>query len=237
MFTNEQINQNHILMINSFKKLVAEVTNAISNELRICDKIDPRGVMISNGNIIFATGKRLDGYTIKKFFEAFESTMDSVNREVVEELVMHLQMDAMRFPSILNGINSGICSQLALEKMWHRYQMLYQATKYKAIKVNMVCVVPKTEFYQIPFTIDRAESFCHEFFNMNYEEYVQTLYSMANKGSLRDAYEDRRRVVRRNEAAKMNERRKKQMNVATSKPNDWLKQGRIKAPISQRKNG
>lgn len=237
MFTIEQLNQNHILMITNFKKLIAEVTNSIPNELRICDRLDSRGVRISNGNIVFATGKRLDGYTIRKFFEAFESTLDSFNREVVEELVMHLQMDAMKYPSICLDINNGRCNELILQKMWYRYQMLYQHTKYKAIKVGVVYERPRTEFYEMPFVFDISECNCHEFFNLNYWQYINCLEFICNGGSVRKEYENVRCAVRRNEAAKMNERRKKQMNVAASKSNDHLKQRRVNAPAQQKKIG
>jgi len=233
MFTIEQLNQNHILMIANFKKLIAEVVNATPNELRVCDRLDPRGVMISDGNIVLATGKRVDGYTIRKFFEAFESTLDSFNKEVVEQLTMHLQMDAMKYPSICMDINSSRCNELILEKMWYHYQVLYQHTKYKAIKVGLTCVAPRTEFYRIPFVFDILECHFHEFFNLNYVQYINCLEFICNGGSVRKEYENVRCAVRRNEADKAKARREAQRNVAASKSNDHLKQGRVNAPTQR----
>ena len=65
MFTEEALKQNSFLLMNNFKKLIAEVNNAIPDELRICSKLDPRSVMISNGNIVFATS--LIPYVSKTF--------------------------------------------------------------------------------------------------------------------------------------------------------------------------
>lgn len=115
--------------------------------------------------------------------------------------------------------------------------MLYIHTKYKAIKVGVVYERPRTEFYEMPFVFDISECNCHEFFNLNYVQYINCLEFICNGGSVRKAYEDARCAVRRDEAAKMNERRQKQMNVTTSKPNAHFNHGCVKAPTTQKKNG
>lgn len=230
MFSEQQLYDNALLLRKALKQLVSEVVNAIPNELRICDKLDPHGVYIENEMIVLATGKRIDGYTIRKFWEAFETTRNSINNTVVEDLINCLQKDSMRFPSILNGINSGICSPLVLEKMWHRYQMLYQATKYRAVRIETTCLIPKTEFYRMPFVFDMSECFLHEFFNFDFWQYIDTLNYMANGGSIRDLYRNKKCVVRRNEADRVRERLKEQRNVSVSKTNSHFSPGRVKTP-------
>ena len=52
MYTQEQMKQNYGLMIGELRKLVAEVINAVPDELRICNRIKPQGIYLKDGKIV-----------------------------------------------------------------------------------------------------------------------------------------------------------------------------------------
>ena len=205
-------------------------------QLRICNRIDPRGVMIRNGTIVFATGKRIDGYTAHKFYEAFVGTMVSINREVLEELIQHLQKDAMYYRATYGTIMYDFDLQTLIKKMYFRYQMLYQNTKYRGIRIITTFIRPVNEYFTIPFVFDIEECWSHEFFNLDIQNYWNYLICMCNGGSIQKMYEDRRCAARCNVAVEAKERPIERRSATASKPCNHLLSPRNQAPTIEIKD-
>lgn len=190
MYTQEQEKQNYRLMLSELRKLVAEAINAVPDELRICNRIKPQGIYLKDGKIVIATGKRVDGYTAGKFYDAFCDTLDSINREVVEELILQLQKDAVEHQKAYCCATSAIQFDNYVANMYLKYQMLFQNTKYRGVKIDTAFVRPVNEFMEIPFSFRQNECYTHEFFNMDLSRYNNYMFFIWNGGgSIRYEYE------------------------------------------------
>lgn len=227
---------NNILLLAGLKRLIAETVNAIPAELRICERLDPHGVIIRNSEIVFAVGKRIDGYTAYKFYEAFVSTMDYINREVKEELIQHLLKDAMYYCSRRMSMIYEWELMEILQKMFYRYQLTVENTKYRAIRLITTFVRPVNEYLTIPFVFDSEEFMNHCFFYLNFEQYIYLLNFICMGGSIQQMYEDRRCAARCNVAVKAKERHGERRSVTASKPYNHLLPQRGKAPTMEMKN-
>ena len=192
---NMQINYNAIFTPD-IKKLVAETVNAIPAELRICERLDSRGVMIKDNEIVFAAGKRIDGYTARKFYDALISTIDCINRQVVEDLIQHLCEDAMYYSIRRNNMFDEWEMTELLRKMYYKFQLVFDRTKYRAVRIITTFVRPVNEYYTIPFIVDAKETMAHNFFWMNFEQYKYVINFISMGGSLKKMYEDRRCAAR-----------------------------------------
>ena len=192
---NTQINYNAVFAPD-IKKLVAETVNAIPAELRICERLDSRGVMIRNNEIVFATGKRIDGYTARKFYDALISTIDCINRQVIEDLIQQLQEDAMYYCSRCMSMTNEWEIMELLPKMYYKYQLIFERTKYRAVRIITTFVRPVNEYCTIPFIVDAKETMAHNFFWMNFEQYKYVINFICMGGSLKKMYEDRRCAAR-----------------------------------------
>lgn len=192
---NTQINYNTVFTPD-IKKLVAETVNAIPAELRICERLDSRGVMIRNNEIVFATGKRIDGYTARKFYDALISTIDCINRQVVEDLIQHLCEDAMYYSIRRNNMFDEWEITEFLRKMYYKFQLAFDRTKYRAVRIVTTFVRPVNEYYTIPFIVDAKETMFHNFFWLNFDQYKYVINYICLGGSLRKMYEDRRCAAR-----------------------------------------
>lgn len=218
------------LLVPYIKRLIAETVNAIPAELRICDRLEPHGVFIDNGEIVFATGKRIDGYTAKKFYDAFESVLNSINTEIVEELIQYLQKDAMVYYAKCSSVIYGCQLWNWLPQMYQKYQMIVESTKYRTIHLITTFVRPMNEFFRIPFMVDARKTIEHVFFFINFERYVNFLNYVNMGGSIRQLYEDTRCAARCNVAVKAKERHGERRSVTASKPCNHLLPSGVQAP-------
>lgn len=205
------------LLIPYIKRLIAETVNAIPAELRVCDRLEPHGVIIDNGEIVFATGKRIDGYTAKKFYDAFESVLNSINTEIVEELIQYLQKDAMVYCAKRSSVIYGCQLWNWLPQMYQKYQMIVESTKYRTIHLITTFVRPVNEFFRIPFILDVQKTMEHGFFFINFERYVNFLNYINLSGSIRQLYEETRCAARCNVAVEAKERPRERRSVTASK--------------------
>lgn len=219
------------------KRLIAETVNAIPTELRICDRINPHGVMIKNNEIVFATGKRVDGYTARKFYDALVSTIDCINRQVIEDLIQQLQEDAMYYCSRCMSMTNEWEIMELLPKMYYKYQLIFERTKYRAIRIISTFVRPVNEYYTIPFIIDEKETMAHNFFWMNFEQYKYVINFISMGGSLKAMYEGTKYAARCNEAGKVQKRRKECRNVPANKPSNHFSNDGNRLPPSKGETG